>query len=49
MWEVSVGEKGLCFSESMDIKILTWNVRGLDNKDKRIAIRKGFCGQFQTF
>lgn len=39
-----VGEKGFLTVEFMDIKILTWNVRGMGNRDKRMAICKGFVG-----
>lgn len=28
----------------MDLKLLSWNVHGLGNRDKRVAVNKGFVG-----
>lgn len=39
-----VGVKGLSLSEFMDLQLLYWNVRGMGNKDKRVAICKGLIG-----
>lgn len=38
------GVKGLYLVDFMDLKILTWNVRGLGNRDKRVAVYKGIGG-----
>lgn len=38
---VIVGEKGLFSSNFMDPKLLSWNVKGLENRDKRNTIDKG--------
>lgn len=44
---MSAGVKGLCLSDFMDIKIRTWNARGLGNRDKRIVVHKGYIGVFR--
>lgn len=42
---VHVGVKGLSLSDHMDLQLISWNVRGMGNKDKRVAIRKGLRGR----
>lgn len=46
VWELIAEVKGLSLSDLMDLKLLTWNVRGLGNMDKRVAICKDFNGVF---
>lgn len=43
---VIIGEKGLFLSNSMDPKLLSWNVRGLENRDRRITIHKALSGVY---
>lgn len=46
VWVWNVQGKGSHTVELIDLKLLTWNVRGLGNSDKRVAICKGLSGVF---
>lgn len=46
MRELFVGIKGWSLSDLMDLKLLSWNVKGLRNRDKRISISKGLSGVY---